>query len=442
MNKFLKIDYYKSKLNSKDKKEFLVDSAAALGIRIGAAISAFLMNMVVARQTGLFYAGNFFLCFTIITVLATIVRMGGDYLLLRYVGIYSSENKWKSVRLVVSRIGKHALIFSVIITAVLIYFNPLIAKYVFHKEEIVGTLFWMLLSAPLLALCTLYAFGFQGLKRVVISVSIQSIVVPVVFCILTLIFKPHNSVDIAKLYFAASVFTLIFTLYLWYTTVPEGSREEHAILPDDFWKSNYAIWSFAILQLAMQWGGQFIAGIYCPQTQLAQLAVAQRTSMLIAFILMAINRISAPKFASLYKQGKADALKRYVVNSTRLLVLLSTPGVIIILCFPAFVMSLFGPGFAAGASMLFVLALGQYINVLTGTTTMLLIMTGHERDMRNLQFFTGVFSVILNLVLIQKYGALGAAVATAISMAAQNLVCVGIIKRRLGFNTLNIWSKL
>src|SRR6185437_533600 len=159
------------------------------------------------------------------------------------------------------------------------------------------------------------------------------------------------------------------------------------------------------------------------------------------FILVAINLVSAPKFASLYKQGKSENLKRYAINSTRIMVLFATPMVLIIMCFPNAIMSLFGPGFVEGAPMLVILSLGQYVNVLTGSVTLLLMMSGHEKDMRNIQFMGGVLCVILNYILIKTNGVLGASVAIAISVSVQNLVCVGMVKKRLGFNTLAIWSR-
>ncbi len=39
--------------------------------------------------------------------------------------------------------------------------------------------------------------------------------------------------------------------------------------------------------------------------------------------------------------------------------------------------------------MLRVLAMGQFVNVLTGTVAKLLSMTGHERDLRKLALFGG-----------------------------------------------------
>jgi O-antigen/teichoic acid export membrane protein len=433
------IGTYKQKLTGANR-ELFIHSSFALVIRVFAAISSFIMNLVVARHLGTSGSGSFFLCFAVITVLATFVRMGGDNLLIKNVSIFGTENKWKTVKLIVAQVSKRAVVFSIVVTALLLVFNAQIAKNVFQKGYISGTLFWMNLSMPLLALYTLIAFAFQGLNKVLYSVFIQNIIVPIFFSILVIFFKCHDSVFAAQLYFGASLLTVILTVFLWFWVAPRGEQGEDAHLPDNLWKSSYAFWSLASVQMAIQWGGQFISGIFCQQKDLAQLAIAQRTSMLISFVLVAVNLVSAPKFASMYKQGKKENLKRYAINSTRLMVAFATPIVLFIVVFPKFIMSFFGAGFTGGSSMLLVLALGQYVNVLTGSVSYLLIMSGHEKDTRNTQFMIGVFSIILNLVMVKYYGAFGAAVAIAVSVAAQNLIYVGMAKRRLGFNTMAIWS--
>ncbi len=414
-------------------RELVFDSAFAIVVRIGAAISVFLMNLVVARQLGSAKSGDFFLCFAVITVWATIARMGCDNLLVRYVGIFGAEEKLKTVRLVVFEVIKRTLYFSVIVTVVFVVFHVFIAKEVFHKENIAKTLFWMLLSAPLYAIYTLFASAIQGLKKVLLSVAIQNIFVPVAMSILVLLIKPANSDKTAELYFISSILTVLITLYMWRRLTHKDTQADAAVLPDRFWQSSYVLWTFSIVQMAMQWSGQFMAGMFCKQDQIAQLAVAQRTSILISFVLIAINLVSAPKFASLYKQGKMENLKRYTINSTRLMVIFSTPIVLFMVCFPTFIMSLFGSGFQGGAPMLVILSIGQFINVLTGSVSLLLMMSGHEKDTRNIQIICGFAGTLLNYVLIKYFGVLGAAIGTAIAISAQNLICVGMVKKTTGF---------
>ena len=102
-------------------------------------------------------------------------------------------------------------------------------------------------------------------------------------------------------------------------------------------------------------------------------------------------------------------------------------------------MGLFGAEFAAGGYLLRILAIGQFINVLSGSVGYLLMMSGHERDLRNITLVVGPLSLLLAIVLTNYFGVVGAALATAIGIGSQNLAAVWMVNRRLGFNTLLFW---
>ena len=101
-------------------------------------------------------------------------------------------------------------------------------------------------------------------------------------------------------------------------------------------------------------------------------------------------------------------------------------------------MGLFGEQYKQGANLLRILVIGQFINVITGSVGFLLNMTGFEKDMRNIVFLSGAIALLLNFILIPIYGVTGAAIATSIAIALQSLFAVYMVRRRLGFNTLNL----
>jgi O-antigen/teichoic acid export membrane protein len=86
--------------------------------------------------------------------------------------------------------------------------------------------------------------------------------------------------------------------------------------------------------------------------------------------------------------------------------------------------------------------LGQAVNVITGSVGYLLTMSGNERDLRFVTILSGITVVILTCTLTPLYGAIGATVATAFSLAMQNLMAVYFVKKRLGFNTLRFWQEI
>ncbi|TKK67403.1 hypothetical protein FC093_13965 [Ilyomonas limi] len=421
-----------------NKKHVLIESGFAFAVRVLSAFATFILNLVIARQFGSFNSGYFFLCLTITTVLSTILRFGSDNLLIRYAGIYNSNKTLHQLTFLVKKFGKILIIFSVGLTVLLLTFNSFIATYFFKKEELGPILFWMLLSVPFLTVAFFLSYVLQGLRKVTLSVSIQGIFVQVGLSILILILKPVSAVELAKLYLAACIANMIVALFACRNYLP-ALKDNEGQLPPNIWNASYTLWIFSILLLGIQWGGQFIGGIYIKPDEFAQFAIAQRTSALISFILVAVNMISAPRFASLYNQKKYEELKKYAINSTRLMVLFATPLVIFILLFPTFILQVFGKDFINAAPMLRILCLGQYVNVLTGSVGYLLMMSGHEKDLKNITAIFGSLALLLNYILIKNYGALGGSIAIALSIALQNIVMAGMVKKRLGFNTLNIF---
>ena len=137
-----------------------------------------------------------------------------------------------------------------------------------------------------------------------------------------------------------------------------------------------------------------------------------------------------------------ESVRKTALFSVRLLVVSAVPIVGAMLIFPGFLMGLFGADFAQGAQLLQILALGQFVNVITGSVGYLLMMTGHERDLRTSTLISGGLVVILTIILTQYFGVLGCAIATAISIAFQNLLAAYFVKKRLGFNTLKFWQKI
>jgi len=96
-------------------------------------------------------------------------------------------------------------------------------------------------------------------------------------------------------------------------------------------------------------------------------------------------------------------------------------------------MELFGNGFEDAAVLLMILAVGQFVNVATGSVGYLLNMSGHERDMNLVTLFTGPLTIILVALLSNYYGVMGAAIATAVGVSVQNLGALVLVKVRMGF---------
>jgi O-antigen/teichoic acid export membrane protein len=99
---------------------------------------------------------------------------------------------------------------------------------------------------------------------------------------------------------------------------------------------------------------------------------------------------------------------------------LTIPLAMVMIAFARPIMRIFGHEFEAGWSILVVGTCGQLVNCAVGSVGYLLLMSGNQRRLIRVQAVMAVVMVILSVQLVPLWGALGAAVAAAITNAGTN----------------------
>jgi O-antigen/teichoic acid export membrane protein len=90
------------------------------------------------------------------------------------------------------------------------------------------------------------------------------------------------------------------------------------------------------------------------------------------------------------------------------------------LLFPQILLGFFGSEFVKGASVLRILAIGQFVNAVTGPVGLILLMTNKERHFAlSMAVISGV-NVLGNFLVIPVMGIVGAALVTTTSVALLN----------------------
>ena len=403
--------------------------------KAAAALIAFLMTAVVTRILGAEESGLFLLAVSILIFTSTFFRLGLNNVILRVI----SADKGSQYSIGAMSTGLLVSVTVGLIFTLLIYLNsPFIAVQVFSKAPFSNVLSTMIWALPFMLVFMLLASGFQAFYRVTAVTWFQNLGLSslflIVFAIKYAIFGPSvlNLENATLLYLYAAIAICIWALIAW-----------HFQIKADWGKLDFGnktlrdsatnLWVASTMTLAVQWSGILIAGMYVSSSDIAYLSVAQRTAMLTSLILIAVNMVIAPRYARLWKQGDLTAIQKLSKWSTRGMVALALPILAVMVIFPELIMGLFGDGFSEAGILLAIMAVGQFINVATGSVGYLLTMSGHEKDFRRVTFFAGPLTVILSYFLIMEYGVLGAAIATAIGLSLQNLLALAMVRKRLGF---------
>ena len=163
--------------------------------------------------------------------------------------------------------------------------------------------------------------------------------------------------------------------------------------------------------------------------------IAARISIIISFGLFAINTVIAPKISRLFTEKKIKNLKLLLFRTSRLNLFISCLLLLIIILFNNEILNIFGVEYTRGGVALIILCIGQLINVATGSVGVLMTMTGLESITAKIILFSIVLNIILNSILILYLGIDGAAIATAVTVAAANILMLYHSHKETGINT-------
>ncbi len=418
-------------------QELLRGVSVAFVLKVLGAGFAFGLNVVLARLLGAEGSGIFFLAFTIVLVLATIGRVGMENALVRFIAANIASEQPGKVLGVYQKAMLYSLVVSTILSALLYMLAPWLSQTIFAKPELTQLLSIMAMAIVPLALLTLHANALQGLKKIAFSISVSSVFVPLLACLLIVLFVPKYGIDAAALsYLLATTLTLLIGRKFWKSAVSPfrvntAEFNRHVLLA-----SSMPLFGIAMMNLVIMWSPMLLLGVWESSENVGIYSAASRTAMLTSFVLIAVNSIAAPKFAALYQQGNMLALGSLARKSAKIMVMLASPALLLFILIPESIMSIFGDQFKEGSTILMILAIGQFVNVSTGSVGYLLMMTGNERLMRNNLIFISILGIVLSLYLIPKYGILGAAIASALALSGQNLIAMILVRIKLNILTL------
>ena len=155
---------------------------------------------------------------------------------------------------------------------------------------------------------------------------------------------------------------------------------------------------------------------------------ATRTAALVSFILSAVNAIVAPTIAKLYAEEKHEALKKLARKVAQFVFWPTLLISIVLAAGSGFILSLFGSEFVEGRPILIILILGQLTNASVGSVGYFMNMTGHQDQSAKVFGVSAIINILLNIIGIYFFGAIGAAIATAVSMVIWNVWLYRLVK--------------
>lgn len=161
-----------------------------------------------------------------------------------------------------------------------------------------------------------------------------------------------------------------------------------------------------------------------------------KISSLVTITLSLLNSFVAPRIRTAYEEG-VDVLKELVKPYNRMGFGLSLFSYLIIVFLGPFIFNLMNLPYSDSLyQSLLVLAFGYVINASVGNVGFLLQLTGNHRVFNKIVFVALILNIVLNIVLIPRYGIMGAAIASTVTMSLWNMLSYIMVKVKLGFSPI------
>ena len=300
-------------------------------------------------------------------------------------------------------------------------------------------LMWGLPIIPLMALVALRTELLRGAGFILKSQWPDMVLRPLSFVVLTCVLMITGALTVVTAlvaYGAALVITLFIVVRLFRSGISTKKyRETPAEFDDKRWiKSMPWFMAISAIGAGSTLSGAIILGLI--DTDVSQVAAFQlglSFSALIGLPLVIVNLVVGPQITQWWEAGDKDACVALIAQMTRLAAGVSVVGGALMLYIPEIILGVFyGDGYEYGVKTLQVLVVSQMINVAFGPVGLALTMSGFERQAFTGQLAGFLVSVLITVMLVGEWGAMGAAVGAFAGLLVWNIWMASQVRRHWG----------
>jgi len=386
----------------------------------------FVFGVVMARLLGADLLGLYSLSLTVASVVGVLASLGLSAGMARYIPIAAGEKDearlWGTIQ---TGIALPGLIGLLLATGVFALAGPLCTRF-FERPDMVSVLRFASLGIPLLSLLAVLEGIVQGFKRLeyivyetvsmnLLKLTLSTLLIWIGLSVMGAMIAHVAALIIAVvllLYFVHRVFPLTRPLHPARRHVRETLRFTLPLYFSQLLRRfSGSIETLILGALGVMSG----VGIYTTVLNLSSIGIMFHNSL---------QKIAVPMISDLHHRGKLDQLRQVYRTTTKWGLTFNLPIFLIIAIFADPLLSIFGDDFVAGATGLMILAFATLFNASTGVCGSVITMTGHSR----LTFVNSIIylavNILLDLLLIPRWGVMGAAVAVTFSSVLINTLRV------------------
>jgi O-antigen/teichoic acid export membrane protein len=430
----------KNKLNGDiHLKDLLKGSAITFVLKMGGMGLSYVLIYLISKQAGAEGVGFFQVMLQILTVLGMVLGLGMNISVLRYVGQFNNEENRPKMHVLYKYFVQTVAPLSIGV-AVLLYFGAdYIVQWTGKEQEYAEGLKLVGIVLPFFTINQISVEFIRGLKKLQISELVRSVLRPLVMILGIVVFFYDNltKIDIIYLLVVGLIINSLVSRWAIWKALKKVPKTTAGFERKEFMKTSYPMLVTGVSSALLGAMPIFFLDYYTTQAEVGVYSVAFRLAGLVSLVLVVVNTIAAPKFAELYWAGKMEELQKVITQSTKLMFWIALSLTAILMVGGDFLLQFFGEEFKEGYWVMVILSLGQLVNAVTGSVSILFNMSGNQKTLRKINILTMIFGFICLLLLsIYKIRIIEVvALIFLIQYIILNITLAIIAKKKLGLIT-------
>jgi O-antigen/teichoic acid export membrane protein len=406
------------------------------------ALAGYLFKVFLARVLGAEALGFYALGMTIIGFVGIFNDLGIPQAAVRFVALYTAAGKMSELRNFFARGLIYLGLTNAVLGSVVVLFGPWMAERLYRAPELKN---YMPLFALIMiggAFTGFFGFALQGYKDVSRRTVITNFVgTPLMMLMTVVLIRMGYGLwgYIFAQVLSAGVVIALLAWAVWRLTPPAARHLGGPLiaLESQVMAFSAAAFGIGLLEFLLAQVDKILIGVFINAREVGIYAVAASIVAFVPIALQSVNQIFSPTIADLHTRGQRELLGRLFQTLTKWILGFTLPLATIVIVFARPIMRIFGPEFEAGWIVLVVGTLGQLVNCGTGSVGYLLLMSGKQGRLIRVQTVMAVLMILTNLLLIPRFGILGAAVAAALTTIATNAWNLFEVRKSLGLSPYN-----
>jgi O-antigen/teichoic acid export membrane protein len=401
-----------------------------IGMAAGLGVSVFLGRTIGAEGLGVINLAN-----RIVGLLLVLAMFGFDNVLIKHIAIAYEYKNWQKVANSLHTSIRFNGLLALGISTLSILSTPFLINHVFNDPQLHIPLIIALVVILPQTLSRIYAAGLIGFRKIwqsnLVNETLSIWIVGIGLLLFRILGKEINIVNASTMYgIGRLIVTLSMAIYWKHIFHFSGEKRSdfHVMI-----KTALPLLLVSTSLVILSSIDTLMVGIFFDSKSVGLYSVALRLALLVSFVIQISNATVMPKCATLYNNGKLAELKVMVQRTTFGLTIIGLLTVIFFVIAGKWLLALWGEEFIAGYPLLVIIAIGQFVNMASGPVGSLLSMSGHEKILRNITIFSVLLNIGLNILLINLFGLIGVAMATAISTITVMCISTYQVNNKIGF---------